>query len=335
MASLILKLVFLFSFASSLAAPLRFRLRDAPSPAVEPVPLKLRAQQDSFDFDLATTLVSSNSTIETLQTVPASCAAYPSECTSGYQAVNVTYDDCGDAWTICRCNTANMTMDTAVERLGRVPVGLRRYVGTVLVSPDVETHAYTLTSGDIHVFGDAEVDTWVHEAAHAYDWASGTPFSGSAEWIEAIGNDTCVPDTYSATSAGEDFAQMTVMKVYSMIHSDSLPTGWSLDCMSHQMQYMSNLPLFNREDLFGGTCAIVPSDPFSKHAAAPSVTPTRVQPNYPAQPQTSSVIPVVNAAQDIPDGSSKKDNAVSSFDYLGLKLAVHFMGGSMIGWLLS
>ncbi|KAG6877957.1 hypothetical protein C0993_001575 [Termitomyces sp. T159_Od127] len=204
MASFLLKLVFLFSFVSSLlAAPLRFRPRDAPAPAVEPVPLKLSAQQDSFDFDLADTLVLPNSILDTLQTVPASCAAYASECTSGYQAVNVTYDDCSDAWTICRCSTANMTMDTVVERLGRVPVGLRRYVATVIVSPDVETHAYTLTSGDIHMFGDTQVDTWVHEAAHAYDWASGTPFSQSAEWAEAVGNDTCVPDTYSATDVAE------------------------------------------------------------------------------------------------------------------------------------
>ncbi|KAG6887490.1 hypothetical protein C0995_014907 [Termitomyces sp. Mi166 len=332
----ILKLVFLFSLISSLfAAPLRFRPRDAPAPAVEPVALKLSAQRDSFDFDLAVTLVLPNSTIQALQTVPASCAAYPSECTSGYQAVNITYDDCGDAWTVCRCNTANMTMDTVVERLGRVPVGLRRYVATVLVSPDVETHAYTLTSGDIHMFGDPQVDTWVHEAAHAYDWASGTPFSGSAEWAEAIGNDTCVPDTYATTSAGEDFAQMTVMKIFSMIHNNSLPSGWSLDCMSHQMQYMNNLLLFNKDDLFGNTCSIVPSDLFSRHAAAPSVIPTRVEPNYAAPPQTSSLVPVVNGAQNIVDSSSKKDNAASSLYYRGEKRVALFMGGSVIGWLLS
>ncbi|KAG6873122.1 hypothetical protein C0992_009008 [Termitomyces sp. T32_za158] len=223
-------------------------------------------------------------------------------------------------------------MDTAVERLGRVPVGLRRYIATVLVSPDVETHAYTLTSGDIHMFGDTQVDTW---AAHAYDWASGTPFSQSPEWAEAIGNDTCVPDTYAATDPAEDFAQMTVMKIFSMIHSDALPTGWSMDCMSHQMQYMSSLPLFNNKDnLFGGTCAIAPSDPFSRHAAAPVVTPTRVQPNYPAPPQNTSVVPVVNAAQGTPGStSSRKDNAASSLYYHASKLAALSMSGSVLGWL--
>ncbi|KAG6854180.1 hypothetical protein C0991_009832 [Blastosporella zonata] len=203
MASL-LKLVFLFSLVSSLlAAPLRFRQRDTPAPAVTPVALNLTAQQSSFTFDLGTTLVLSNSTVTPLTTVPPNCAIYTTECPSAYQAVNVTYDDCSDAWTMCRCPTANMTLETAVERLGSVPVGLRRYVATVLVSPDVETHAYTLTSGDIHMFGDTEVNTWVHEAAHAFDWATGSPLSETTEWAQAIGNDTCVPDTYSTTDVAE------------------------------------------------------------------------------------------------------------------------------------
>ncbi|KAG6917845.1 hypothetical protein DXG01_000750 [Tephrocybe rancida] len=227
-----------------------------------------------------------------------------------------------------------MTVELAVERLGRVPVGLRRYVGTVLVSPDKETHAYTLTSGDIHMFGDPEADTWVHEATHAFDWASGKPLSGTPEWEQAIGNDTCVPDTYSATSAGEDFAQMAVMKIFSLIHSDSLPDGWSLDCMSHQMQYMANLPLFNKGDLFGGSCAIAGSDPYSRHSKAPLVKPTRVQPNYPAQAQTSGLTPVVAAAQGSPTPSStlKKDNAAPSFT--SSWVAAFFAGGAVVGWLL-
>lgn len=61
------------------------------------------------------------------------------------------------------CSGANMTMDNAVQNLGKVPIGLRRYISTVLVLPSNETHAYTLTNGDIHVFGLLEVDAWVHE----------------------------------------------------------------------------------------------------------------------------------------------------------------------------
>lgn len=170
------KLVFLSALLLSSiilgdAAPLKARQRrstagDSTSAAVA---LTLKAQQDSFTFDLSSSLVVPSSTLKTLDTVPASCAMYnslQSECPTFFVASNVTYNDCGDSWTICRCSTANMTMDTVVDRLGRVPVGLRRYIATVLVVPDVTTHAYTLTSGDIHLFGDAAMDTWLHEVSH-------------------------------------------------------------------------------------------------------------------------------------------------------------------------
>ncbi|KAG6829008.1 hypothetical protein H0H92_005985 [Tricholoma furcatifolium] len=333
MASYLLKLVFLFTLVSSfLAAPLRFRQRDAttPTPVATPAPtvtesaLNLTAQQDSFTFDLGAVLDQANSAVYTLSQVPPSCAAYtPSECPTAYQAVNVTYDDCGSPFTVCYCPTANMTLDTAVQRLGQVPVGLRRFIGTVVVSPDVETHAYTLTSGDIHMFGDTAVNTWVHESAHAYDWASGTPYSESTEWSQAIGNDTCVPDTYSTTDVSEDFAQMTVMKVYAMIHNNSLPEGWTLSCMSHQMQYMSSLPVFEN-GLFGDTCAISGAESsYSRHSIAPIVTPTRVQPTYAAQTSTTAVATAVVAAAKGP-----VDNAASS---LHLPLAAVFVGGGKEG----
>jgi len=78
---------------------------------------------------------------------------------------NVTFDDCSDPFTICHCDNANMSMDTVVDRFSRVPVGLRRYVGAVIVAPAEEARAYTLTSGDIHMFGDTDVDVWVHEVS--------------------------------------------------------------------------------------------------------------------------------------------------------------------------
>jgi len=336
------KLVFLFTLVLSFicignAAPLRARPRDTPPPAVTPTPLTLKAQQDSFTFDLSTALVLPTSTVQPLQQVPPNCATYnslQSECPTYFEAVNVTYDDCGDAWTVCRCSTANMTMDTAVERLGRIPVGLRRYVATVVVAPDDKTHAYTLTSGDLHMFGDTQVDSWVHEAAHAYDWATGTPHSGTPEWQTAIDSDTCVPDTYSATSAGEDFAQMTVMKVYSLIHGNSLPEGWSLDCMSHQMDYMNGLPAFNKAELFGNTCAIAGSDPSSRHSAPPPVTPTRVQPDFPAQVQPNSPLKSSLTSVTANEGltPANKDNAASA--YIASITSVVFAGGAVTGWLM-
>ncbi|KAF8071490.1 hypothetical protein FPV67DRAFT_1481396 [Lyophyllum atratum] len=336
------KLVFLFTLVSSLicigsAAPLRARPRDAPSPAATPTALTLKAQQDSFTFDLSETLALPASSVQPLAQVPPNCATYnslQSECPTYFEAVNVTYDDCGDAWTVCRCSTANMTMDTAVERLGRIPVGLRRYVATVIVAPDLEAHAYTLTSGEIHMFGDTAVDSWVHEAAHAFDWATGTPLSGTPEWLKAIESDSCVPDTYSATGANEDFAQVTVMKVYSLIHGNSLPDGWSLDCMSNQMDYMSGLSQFNKAELFGNTCAIAGSDPFSRHSAPPPVTPTRVLPDFPAQVQPNSPLKSILTAPVVANEATtpNRDNAAST--YIADVKLVLFVGGAIAGWSL-
>lgn len=163
------KLVFFAACISSLftngtAAPLLMR-RDA---AASTTPLTLKAQQDNYAFDLSTSLNPVASTIVTLETVPANCALYNSlgnECPTYFVASNVTFDDCSDAFTICQCSNANMSLSTAVDRLGRVPVGLRRYVATVALLEGNATRAYTLTSGDIHIFGDPQVDTWVHEVS--------------------------------------------------------------------------------------------------------------------------------------------------------------------------
>ena len=35
---------------------------------------------------------------------------------SALEAVSVKYEDCDVPWTVCRCNDANMSMDTIVQR---------------------------------------------------------------------------------------------------------------------------------------------------------------------------------------------------------------------------
>lgn len=324
------------------AAPLLARPRDVPTPtpAIPPTSLTLSAQQQDYSaFDLGTNLLTPSSTITPLSTLPPQCsdATTASECPNAqYAAADVTYDDCGSSWTICRCDTANMTLDAAAARLGQVPVGLRRYVATVVVAPAPAKHAYTLVTGDIHIFGEPEVDAWVHEAGHAYDWASGTPLSGSQGWTDALAADTCVPDVYSQTSAGEDFAQMTVMMVYSLLHGGALPPGWSGDCMARQMAYMAAQPTFNKDDLFGNTCAIADSQ-YSRHVVPPPVVPTRIQPDFPAQlqpdaPLKSSLgLPGLAAAETSEEDGTKHDNSASAL-YVGHAKIV-MIAGLVAGWL--
>jgi hypothetical protein len=133
----------------------------APNPTAT---LSQRPQANAFNFNLTYSLPRASTTLKTLNTVPASCTSYqPSECKATMQATNVTFDDCGDSWTICRCSDAQMTLDETVDRFARVPTGLRRYVGTVIVLGDQSPHAYTLTTGDIHLFNDCQMETFLHE----------------------------------------------------------------------------------------------------------------------------------------------------------------------------
>ncbi|KAJ7816535.1 hypothetical protein B0H14DRAFT_2844699 [Mycena olivaceomarginata] len=227
----------------------RIALAELPLPSL---PSNLRPQATDFsEFDLEAALPPASNTLLQMPVLPTNCAEYVGgpECLSSMTATAVTYEDCGDAFTVCRCDNANMTLDTAVDRLGRVPVGLRRFVGTVFVLENNATRAYTnLSTGDIHLFGDCAMDTWIHEASHTFDFAFFPSF--------AIADDSCVPDSYSLRNQVEDFAQMSVLKIYMLLHSGHLPPGFESACLSHQLDFMGTLPLYNAQNLFGNTCAI-------------------------------------------------------------------------------
>ncbi|KAJ6458634.1 hypothetical protein C8R47DRAFT_1226923 [Mycena vitilis] len=206
--------------------------------------LNQTAQLPGLTFNLSTPRPAD--TVTTLSTVPDACAKYTgglgSECPTTMSA----------RWVLCRCASANITLDAAVDFLAHVPIGLRRFVGTVLVMPDTTAHAYTFpTSGEIHFFGVCSQRTWIHESTHAADGALG--ISNGAPWIQAVGNDTCVPDTYAQTNLVEDLAQMSVV-----------------ECMPHQLAYLQSLPLYNATTLFGNTCAFEPQLANARHSLAPS-----------------------------------------------------------------
>jgi hypothetical protein len=156
----------------------------APAPAAT---LAQRPQANAFNFNLTFSLPRASTTLKPLDNVPAACTSYqPGECKATMQATNVTFDDCGDSWTICRCSDAQMSLDDTVDRFARVPTGLRRYVGTVVVLGDQSPHAYTLTTGDIHLFNDCQMETFLHEVCFVpvfhvriTDWFSFSPLMHS------------------------------------------------------------------------------------------------------------------------------------------------------------
>lgn len=141
-----------------------------PTSQLEARTLSNTAQTSGFStFDLLDIPGPSRS-YTTLDTIPSNCAAYTGsgqECEVEMQAFNVVLGDCGTSWTLCRCTNANIGLEEAIDHLARVPIGLRRNVGTVMIMPDTSTHAYTLAT-DIHFFGVCSQRTWIHEVCGVF-----------------------------------------------------------------------------------------------------------------------------------------------------------------------
>ncbi|KAJ7624476.1 hypothetical protein FB45DRAFT_1030617 [Roridomyces roridus] len=262
--------------------------RESPSIQETPLPaLTLPAQQPNFNgFDLTSALPPAAILSAVTVPLPQSCSGYlgapgtNSECltTTGMSALSIQFEDCGTPFVVCRCEDAQMSMDVALDRFSRVPVGLRRYASTIAVmATQTAANAYTLTTGETHFFGDCAMDTWIHELTHAYDFSGTTSYaSATSAWLNALSTDSCVPDAYSQTNAVEDFAQTSVLNVYMLIFGGNLPPGFQTACMSNQLAYVNSLPLFNPETLFGNTCDIVNSGPPARERDPPiSLDPSR------------------------------------------------------------
>ncbi|KAJ6578141.1 hypothetical protein B0H19DRAFT_985677 [Mycena capillaripes] len=238
-------------------------------------PLSLQAQQPNLDsFDLTSALPPAYVTQSEPVDLPPNCASYvgqDQECASDMSALKVSFEDCGDTFVVCRCSDAQMSMDTVLDRFGRVPVGLRRYAGTIVVLADSPPHAYTLTTGDSHFFGDCSMDAWIHEMMHAFDFALPTRQTSAPGWDAALAADSCVPDVYSLVNEIEDFAQVGLITFYMLLYGGSLPPGFISDCMSNQLAFMLTFELFDPGPLFGNNCDIIDTGPPARHTIPPAV----------------------------------------------------------------
>ncbi|KAJ7112813.1 hypothetical protein C8R43DRAFT_1138729 [Mycena crocata] len=217
-------------------------------------------------------------------------------------AVNVQFEDCGDAFTVCRCNDATMSMDTVIQRPGSVPVGLRRYtrlvdVVVVLNGNGTDPHAYTLTNGDIHLFADCEMDAWVHEV-WSYDARLRLRSRSAAIGYNGVesgapGRHLCTRQLRTHKRHGGDFAQVGVVKAYMALHGGSLPPGLIADCMANQLAFMDKLALYDPVTLFGNTCAIKEDWPPARQTEPPAMLDTT---------RTFQVVPSENGTPTVDPG---------------------------------
>ncbi|KZV87633.1 hypothetical protein EXIGLDRAFT_839806 [Exidia glandulosa HHB12029] len=205
---------------------------------------------------------------------------------SAVEAVSVKYDDCDVPWTLCRCNDANMSMDTIVDRFGQLPPGIRSYVGSLIaVHADGPSAG---SSGDFITFnGDCNTSVFLHEASHSLD--QGT--SPSQGWTDALGASSCVPDDYANSSPAEDFAQVDVLYVYTKRHGP-LPADPS--CLQAQLDYMANTPRI-RDAEASATCNAdvrpFTLDPPAAPAPEPAPEPTPTPAPEPAPEPTPTEAP--------------------------------------------
>ncbi|KAJ7765931.1 hypothetical protein DFH07DRAFT_955597 [Mycena maculata] len=217
-------------------------------------------EPDFSSFDPIPTLPPAYITQSQSIDLPAYCVSFVGnalECSTNMTALQVQFEDCGSGFTVCRCADAEMSMDTVLDRFGRVPVGLHRYAGTIIILSDTSPHVYNITTGQTHFFADVQMNSWVHEMMHAFDFSDPNMEMSAPGWAAAIAADSCVPDNYSLTNRVEDFAQVSVLKVYSLLYGGNLPPG--------------TFELYNPGPLFGNNCDIVDNGPPASHTEPPAV----------------------------------------------------------------
>ncbi|KAH7091881.1 hypothetical protein BKA62DRAFT_723556 [Auriculariales sp. MPI-PUGE-AT-0066] len=142
--------------------------------------------------------------------VPQACKdhAKDAKCdVSKVTARRVKYDDCEDPWVLCRCDDANMSMDTLELRWAKVPTGIRSYTGAILAVKASGCSGLNYGGQFIAFSGDCDDTVFLHEAGHSLD----AGFSGEQRWTGAVNNSSCVPDDYSNASPAENWTQNNVI----------------------------------------------------------------------------------------------------------------------------
>ncbi|KAK6339297.1 hypothetical protein TWF718_008718 [Orbilia javanica] len=182
---------------------------------------------------------------------------------SDAQVFNIKYSDCGRAWTFCRHKDAQLSIEDMADSFGRMSVHMRSLVRHPIALPKdsgCSAQAYT-NIGDIVMYGNCKALTvWLHETGHQLDarLKPSERFSGTEPWLKALGNDTCVPDSYANTNTIEDFAQVVVVAQHNTLLG-YIPKEAYPGCMENRQGLL--------EDTFGedyleyiGRCSNRPKD---------------------------------------------------------------------------
>jgi hypothetical protein len=142
-----------------------------------------------------------------------------------FTVFNVHYDDCGDAWIMCRHKDAEWSEWKMADHFGRLPMRMRQHVRHLLAlpayaAPNIGGKAYDSVIdmiGNIHPMA-----VLVHEVGHvldfhAYDRSFGIPFSSSNTWVTNQQMDKRVIENYARTNQRECLAGQTTVAMYDKV----------------------------------------------------------------------------------------------------------------------
>ena len=112
---------------------------------------------------------------------------------------------------------------------------------TISAVPDTSgANAFASTSHVVFL-NFTSFDVFIHESAHAQDWATNNHKYGGPAWDAAVAEDTCVADSYAKSDNVEAYAQAMVTFLYKLLQpQDDAVKGNATDCMSHQVAYINN-----------------------------------------------------------------------------------------------
>ncbi|KAH7091901.1 hypothetical protein BKA62DRAFT_776163 [Auriculariales sp. MPI-PUGE-AT-0066] len=194
-----------------------------------------------FNADLSTMGFPQTASRQKNITVPQVCKDYAKgQCdASKLTARRVQYSDCDDPWVMCRCDDANMSMDTLERRWAKVPAGIRSYTGAILAVKAGGCSALNYNRRFIRFHGDCDSTVFLHEAGHSLD----AGFSGEKRFTDAVAKSTCVPDSYANASPAEDWTQNNVVITWAKRHG-----GWNglkakksnADCLKPMFDVINN-----------------------------------------------------------------------------------------------
>jgi len=160
------------------------------------------------------------------------------------EVYDVTYNDCADAPVVfCRCNKAEMGIESAVDYYGKLPPRARQWNRYVNIQPASFCSAYSTTL-DLTFLGDCShngASVFVHELSHNLDrWVGGggDSYSDTDEWQDIIRSDTCVADPYSKSSWAEAYAQIGVLSFYDAAVEPIADLG--VDCLANQLEKVTS-----------------------------------------------------------------------------------------------